>query len=53
MTAWKQQRDSKVLGSIHIFEEACDVIPIEVIVVSCLCIAIVEKTTGVTWFGGM
>ena len=53
LAAWKQQRDSKVLGSIHIFKEARDVLPVEVIVVSCLCIAIVEKCTGVTWFGGM
>ena len=34
LAAWKQQRDSKVFGSIHVFQEACDVIPIEVIVVS-------------------
>ena len=53
LAAWKQQRNSKVLGSIHIFEEAQHVISIEVIVVSCLCIIVVEKTTGVTWFGGM
>jgi hypothetical protein len=52
LAAWKQQRDRKVLGSIHVFEQARDVIPVEVIVVSCLCITIVERTTGVTWFGG-
>lgn len=53
LAAWKQQRNTKVLGSIHVFEEARDKVPVEVIVVSCLCIVIVEKTTGVTWLGGM
>jgi hypothetical protein len=53
LAAWKQQRDSKVLGSIHVFGEARYVVPVEVIVASCMCIAIVEKCTGVTWLGGL
>ncbi|RMZ86125.1 hypothetical protein DV737_g10, partial [Chaetothyriales sp. CBS 132003] len=51
LAAWKQRRDSRILGSISIFEAACDQLPIELIVTSCICIVIVEKMTGVTWFG--
>ncbi|RMZ86444.1 hypothetical protein DV736_g6335, partial [Chaetothyriales sp. CBS 134916] len=51
LAAWKQRRDSKILGSISISEAACDRLPIELIVTSCLCIVLAEKTTAVTWFG--
>ena len=52
LAAWKQQRDSKVLGSIHIFEEAEGILPPEIIVTSCLIVVLVEKINGITWFGG-
>jgi len=51
IAAWKQRRDCLLLGSIHIFEEARDLLPVEVIVVSALCLAIQQKIWGTTWLG--
>ncbi|KPI44055.1 uncharacterized protein AB675_6105 [Cyphellophora attinorum] len=52
LAAWKQRRDSKILGSLYIFEAAWDRLPAEVIVTSCLYVVMVERILWTTFVGG-
>lgn len=52
LAAWKQRRDSKVMGSIHVFEESRNLLSVQVIVASALCMALQQKCSGVTYFVG-
>jgi hypothetical protein len=52
LAAWKQRRDSKILGSLYVFEAAKDWIPVEVIITSCLYVVVVERILWTTFVGG-
>ncbi|PGH16728.1 hypothetical protein AJ79_01601 [Helicocarpus griseus UAMH5409] len=52
LAAWKQRRDDRIMGSITIFEAAKDVLPVEVIVASCISVVMSERASGVNFFGG-
>ncbi|KAK2789365.1 hypothetical protein FQN52_006229 [Onygenales sp. PD_12] len=52
LAAWKQRRNGRIMGSIVIFEAAKDVIPMEVVVASCISVVMAERATGINFFGG-
>ncbi|KAK2797253.1 hypothetical protein FQN50_009261 [Emmonsiellopsis sp. PD_5] len=52
LAAWKQRRNGRIMGSIVIFEAARDVIPVEVVVASCISVVMAERATGINFFGG-
>ena len=52
LAAWQQQRDKKVLGYLYIFDDATELIPMEVVVISCLYVVLVERILWTTFVGG-
>lgn len=52
LAAWKQRRDSKVLGALYVFDEALDTLPVDVLVTTCLYVVVVERILWTTFFGG-
>lgn len=52
LAAWKQRRDHKVLGTLYVFDEALDAVPVDVLVTTCLYVVVFERITWTTFFGG-
>ena len=52
LAAWKQRRDSKVLGALYVFDEAVGTVPVDVLVTTCLYVVVVERILWTTFFGG-
>lgn len=52
LAAWKQRRDRKMLGTLYVFDEAVDMIPVDVLVSTCLYVVVVERILWTTFFGG-
>lgn len=54
LAAWKSRRDSKVLGTLYVFDEPAlgGALPVDVLVTTCLYVVVVERILWTTFFGG-
>lgn len=52
LAAWQQQRDRRVLGTLHVFDAAVGMLPMDVLVATCLYVVVVERILWTTFVGG-